>query len=77
MERYWGEEPWGPYRDNLHAAIIAMQIIKAAYPKAKPKFDDFMLKFVVKKVQGNGLSGLASMLKTMATPRAAGKKRKG
>lgn len=23
---YWLEEPWGPYRDNLHAAIIAREI---------------------------------------------------
>lgn len=25
-QRYWDDEPWGPYRDNMHAAIIAREV---------------------------------------------------
>jgi hypothetical protein len=25
---YWTQEPWGPYRDNMHAAMLAVQILK-------------------------------------------------
>lgn len=25
---YWGEEPWGPYRDNMHAAMIVTELLK-------------------------------------------------
>ncbi|MBA3562898.1 MAG: hypothetical protein H0W33_02600 [Gammaproteobacteria bacterium] len=24
--RYWAEEPWGPWRDNLHAAIVSREL---------------------------------------------------
>lgn len=26
--RYWNEEPWGPLRDNMHAAAIAMEVAR-------------------------------------------------
>ena len=29
---YWNEEPWGPYRDNLHAALIICELLR---PKLK------------------------------------------
>jgi hypothetical protein len=25
-QAYWSVEPWGPWRDNLHAAIIAREV---------------------------------------------------
>lgn len=27
-QRYWNEEPWGPYRDNMHAAMIVSELLK-------------------------------------------------
>lgn len=30
---YWEAEPWGPWRDNMHAAIIAREIRR---PQVKP-----------------------------------------
>lgn len=44
--RYWQQEPWGPWRDNMHAALIVSKLhnihkkksAKAATP------DDFMLR---------------------------------
>lgn len=26
--RYWGEEPWGPWRDNMHMAILASTLLR-------------------------------------------------
>ena len=25
-QRYWDKEPWGPWRDNIHTAIIAREL---------------------------------------------------
>lgn len=44
-QRYWVEEPWGPYRDNLHAALIAREVRRPQVRKGgqPPKLDDFMV----------------------------------
>lgn len=43
-QKFWEEEPWGPYRDNLHAAIIAREVRRRYLKKgAKSKLDDFMV----------------------------------
>ncbi len=26
--QYWAAEPWGPFRDNMHAAMLAVQVLK-------------------------------------------------
>lgn len=44
---YWEVEPWGPWRDNVHAAIIAREVIRAN-PRLKrgakmPDLSHFML----------------------------------
>ena len=42
LRRYWLEEPWGAWRDNIHAAIIAREIwrlpwtTKGKTPPSKP-----------------------------------------
>lgn len=38
--RYWDEEPWGPWRDNLHTAIIAKEI-RRVWSERAAKLDDF------------------------------------
>lgn len=25
---YWNEEPWGPWRDNLHTAVVARELAR-------------------------------------------------
>ena len=36
--QYWSEEPWGAYRDNLHAALIASELWKVNLdPKERAK----------------------------------------
>lgn len=45
---YWGVEPWGAERDNMHAAVIASLIFNANRGKdTEPrKMDDFMFREV-------------------------------
>jgi hypothetical protein len=42
--RYWNEEPWGSYRDNMHAAMIVSELLKPHYKYgARPlAMSDFM-----------------------------------
>jgi hypothetical protein len=43
-QRYWEEEPWGAYRDNLHAGIIAREVRRPQLKKgAENSLDDFMV----------------------------------
>jgi hypothetical protein len=41
--KYWSEEPWGAYRDNLHAALIVSELLKPHLERgAKLSLLDFM-----------------------------------
>jgi hypothetical protein len=42
---YWREEPWGPHRDNVHAALIVTELLKPHLKEgAKITIDDYLLK---------------------------------
>ena len=45
-QRFWSVEPWGPYRDNMHAGILAASMLAPHVKKGKkpPTWRDFMLK---------------------------------
>jgi len=49
--QYWNEEPWGAVRDNMHAAIIIMELLKPHLPEGAPtmKIDQFMLRSQVER----------------------------
>jgi hypothetical protein len=76
LQRYWLEEPWGPWRDNLHAAIIARETIKAGGYKA-PTLDIFMLKTSTQKhaEQRAAGKGFVDMLKSIAVRKRRAKKK--
>ncbi len=45
LQLYWMQEPWGPWRDNLHTAILAREVLRPHFKEgAKIKLDDFMLR---------------------------------
>lgn len=45
LQLYWEHEPWGAWRDNLHAAIIAGEVIRPHLKKgAKISLDSFMVR---------------------------------
>lgn len=45
MARFYREDPWGSYRDNIHAGIIASMIANAFRSKKGKAitYEDFML----------------------------------
>lgn len=46
LARYWEAEPWGPWRDNMHAALICREI-RRPYLKDPTKptpLADFMIR---------------------------------
>lgn len=66
---YWEAEPWGPYRDNLHAALIAREVQRPNLRKGvKPKMDDFMIVNPEKR-RREATGNLIDFLKLVATPK--------
>jgi len=42
---YWSEEPWGPMRDNMHAALIITELLRPHLKEgATLNMADFMLR---------------------------------
>jgi len=42
---YWDAEPWGPYRDNLHTAILAREVRRPQVRKGtRITHDEFMVR---------------------------------
>jgi hypothetical protein len=41
---YWSEEPWGPYRDNLHAGLIISELMRPHLKKGAtpPRPDQYL-----------------------------------
>lgn len=65
LERYFAEEPWGPWRDNMHAAIIAAELRHLRNPKSTAKHSDFLLVHPERRRRGN-LKALVDALRAMA-----------
>lgn len=63
--RYWAEEPWGPWRDNMHAAMIAAEVRHVRNPKSTVKATDFLLVHPERKRRGN-LKAFVEALRAMA-----------
>ena len=65
-QRYWEEEPWGPWRDNMHAAIIAREVRRPQLKSgAQNGLDAFIMKSV-KTRQKEVAAQVWTMLKTIA-----------
>jgi hypothetical protein len=64
LARYYLEDPWGPWRDNLHAAIIAREL-RVTRTGKRANLDDFMYMQPERRRQKN-LTGLVDALKAMA-----------
>jgi hypothetical protein len=46
LARYWDAEPWGPWRDNMHAALICRELRRPHLkdPTSPTPLDVFMLR---------------------------------
>lgn len=66
---YWIEEPWGPFRDNLHAAIVAAQVQALRSKKgSRIKLDQFMVMDPSARRRENR-AGFIAMLRFMGRSR--------
>jgi hypothetical protein len=67
MRRYYNEEPWGPWRDNVHAAQICALLANIHRKKgaATVTYEDFML--IDPRIrQQRRRSGVISFFRAMA-----------
>lgn len=70
LERYWLEEPWGAWRDNAHAGLVASTIANIFRKKGTRavSFEQFM--FADRKAQrSDGMGQLLKKLQAQARPR--------
>lgn len=72
---YWREEPWGPWRDNIHAAIIAREVLRGRLKKgvSAPKLDTWILVDPRTRARENR-AGFVAMLRVVGRSRADVKK---
>lgn len=65
--RYWGEEPWGPHRDNMHAALIAVEVLRPHMPEGSRALTiaDFMLEHP-EEVKARKNTQIMALLETQA-----------
>lgn len=74
LQRYWMHEPWGPWRDNLHTAILARETLRPHFKKGSSiRLDDFMLRHPDEVAEETAARrkaatrGLFGILKSVAT----------
>lgn len=78
-QRYWDVEPWGPWRDNLHAAIISREIRRrGARRGARIGVDQFMVKSPTtrRKESEQNLFTLLQAVSTGVSPAEAERRRR-
>jgi hypothetical protein len=70
--RYWNEEPWGPYRDNMHAAMLAVQFIRPHLKEGTkvPPIAEFMFRIPDEKPVSGFRSLVASLERKSRRPKA-------
>lgn len=67
-QKYWAEEPWGSWRDNLHTSLIAREVRRTKTPSFQ-KLDVFFYKNPITEAQSaeqKVFSALATMAKTVS-----------
>jgi hypothetical protein len=70
-QKYWEEEPWGPWRDNLHTAILAREVRRSRVkPNTKIDMDQFMVRTPTDR-KANAEEKMLAGLASVATPVSA------
>jgi len=78
-QQYWDIEPWGPWRDNVHAAIVAREIRRTrSRPGARLGLEPFMVKNpeARRKEGEKNFFGVLQAVATAVTPAEAEARRK-
>lgn len=73
LSRLWEDEPWGPWRDNLHFSMLIREVLRAGGFRP-PKVDAFMLRNPnVGVKEGRKMkANVFSFMKTMAVRKKRG-----
>jgi len=67
-QKYWGAEPWGSWRDNLHFAIIGRELRRPQVkPGTKIDLNDFMIRDPDER-RREGMANLITFLRSVAKP---------
>lgn len=73
--RYWDEEPWGPWRDNMHTAILAREIRRTRVrSNVRIELEQFLMrapKSRKKEAEVRVFSGLAAAATVVTAAEAA------
>lgn len=67
---YWKHEPWGPWRDNLHTALIAREVRRPLVKdQRKNLLSDFMIRDPAERAEEGSkkIAGIFTLFKTVAT----------
>lgn len=76
LARYWMQEPWGAWRDNMHAAIIARAVLTPHVKKgARIDLMDFMLRHPEEVAEERASKRRAAARNVFAALRAIATKR--
>ena len=73
LARYWAHEPWGPWRDNVHAAMIAKELRNLR--GGRVQLDAFMLVEPIErqtKARGSIMAALKAVAKVVRIPSEGG-----
>ncbi len=66
---YWKAEPWGPWRDNMHAALIAREIRRPwTKDQTKNLLSDFIIRDPEERAEADNkkVAGFFTFFKTVA-----------
>lgn len=67
-QKYWDQEPWGPWRDNVHTGIIAREVRRGRVkPHTRITLEQFMVRNPSERKK-EGEENFFGMMKTVATP---------
>ncbi len=70
-QMYWAAEPWGPWRDNMHVAILAKEIRRPQVRSGTMiDLDQFMMREPVERVRENEQK-VITFLRAVAKPRGS------
>lgn len=71
---YWDEEPWGPWRDNMHAAMICREVRRPQQERGtRIPLDQFMIEDPKRRLRESE-GGLWNMLSLIAKKHVVQKK---
>lgn len=53
LVRFYEEEPWGAWRDNMHAAIIAREVRRIRWPRQRASLSTWLLEHPARRAAAN------------------------